>query len=236
MKWYLFCRSGLILFVVILIWLCANIFINVPPDFSKYYGKVVHKELVKSYESHRGDNYHIYNFTYLNKSGKICKENGVEFKEDSPYYDKFINNDQYYDANGFNISVFVFLCIWGFFGTLFTLLVGNDMNEYFSSEKETRIRARNMRIKHFKMFVDFWGYDNEQEREDTHAAIEQFKENDSKYLTFKRYGGTLDVPTWNYIYDEVLNNYNKIVKQRNQKETNITDGEINEEKRGGFCD
>lgn len=235
MKWYLFCRSGLILCISILLWLFVNLFINVPPDFVKCYGNVIHKELVKSVQNNH-NTYHTYNFTYLNKSGKVCNENNVEFKEGSSYYDEFIKNDKYYDVDCINLVIFVLLCAWGFLGTLITTLCENDMNEYFDNSKDSRIKGRNMRIKHFKIFVDFWGYDDEQEKEDTYAAIEMFKENDSEYKHFLRYGGVLKIPKWNYMYDEIWKFYNQIVKERKQKETNITNGEVNEGKHGGFCD
>lgn len=235
MKWYIFCRSGLILFVIILVWLFTNIFVNVPPDFHKLEGNVIHKEFVSADTKQTGDgkvyNYETYSFAYITKSGKIINDTH-KFKKGSDYYDEFIKNDKYYRDNIVNIGIFVFLCVYSFFGFLLTLLVGNDMNEYFSCEKDKRIRGRNMRINHFKIVSDFYGYDNEQDREDTYAAIEEFREHDDAYKKALYYGTVPKIPKWSYMINEISHKYDGIIADRKCKETNITDGE----KVGGFSD
>lgn len=225
---YYFSRSSVITFLIIITWLIANIFVNVPPNFSSKEGDVINKTLVHKEECNSSKNhYHyFYDFTYVTDNGKTVTIKNEEFRDNGSIYKKFIESNEYYTINGLFIFIFVILCIYGVIGFILTLImdVFDDLNEFVSGQ-ENKIKAREMRINHFRIFCNFMGYDDQQEYEDTMKAIEMYRNNEYYQYAVKNHY-SINVPTWCQMIDDIKDYYDKIINERNKSK------EIN----GGFED
>lgn len=232
---YYFSRSSVITFLVIMIWLIANIFVNVPPNFSSKEGDVINKTLVHKEEcnSSRNHYHYFYDFTYITDNGKTVTVKNEEFRDNGEAYEKFIESNEYYTTNGWFIVIFIILCIYGVVGFLLTIVMDgfNDLSEFVSGY-ENRVKAREMRINHFRILCNFIGYNDQQDYEDTMKAIEMYRNNEDDQDKIK-YHCSFNIPTWEVMFNETRKYYNNIVKERNKsnKEENET-----ERKHGGFCD
>jgi hypothetical protein len=222
---YYLSRGSIVTALIICIWLVANIFINVPPDFNKYQGDVIHKELVKSDTTRYSDGRiaHIsnwYNFTYLTKSGHSVNVKNYEYEHNDHNYAKFNDENQFYVTSGWTIIIFVLLCVYGFFGSLITLACDgiDDIEQMIYGDQTVKIHARNMRFKHYKILSDLFGYSDEETRQLTYQAIEM-AQNNSDYLHSLECGWTIRVPHLTNIDEMVENNIKKLIKDK-QREIN----------------
>lgn len=227
---YYLSRGSLVTALILCVWLIANIFVNVPPDFNKYQGEVIHKELVKSDTTRYGDGRianinSLYDFTYLTKSGHSVNVKNYEYEPNDHNYAKFINENQFYVTSGWTITIFVLLCVYGFFGSFITLMCDgiDDIEQMIVGDQTTKIHARNMRFKHYKILSDLFGYSDEETRQLTYKAIEM-AQNNSDYLHSLECGYTIKVPHLTSIDEMVENNIKRLIKEKQQKETNITNG------------
>lgn len=223
---YYLSRGSIVTSLIICIWLVANIFVNVPPDFNKYQGDVIHKELVKTdttkYRDKTRDITNWYDFTYLTKSGHSVNVKNYEYSINDYNYAKFNNENQFYVTSGWTVTIFVLLCVYGFFGSLITLICDgvDDIEQMICGDQTTKIHARNMRFKHYKILCDLFGYPDEETRELTYQAIE-ISQNNSDYLHSLECGYTIRVPNLTSIDEMVENNVKKLIKE---KQKNINNG------------
>lgn len=226
---YYLSRGSIVTALIICIWLVANIFINVPPDFNKYQGDVIHKELVQTdtirYNQGSGSIASIknwYDFTYLTKSGHAVNVKNYEYETDDHNYAKFNNENQFYVTSGWTVTIFVLLCVYGFFGSLITLICDgvDDIEQMICGDQTVKIHARNMRFKHYKILSDLFGYSDEETRQLTYKAIEM-AQNNSDYLHSLECGYTIRVPNLTSIDEMVENNVKKLIKE---KQKNINNG------------
>jgi len=223
---YYLSRGSIVTALVICIWLVANIFINVPPDFNKYQGEVIHKELVKSDTARHGDGtihriYNYYDFTYLTKSGHAVNVKEYEYDDSDYNYDKFKNENQFYITSGWTVTIFVLLCVYGFFGSLITLAGDgiDDIEQMIYGDQTVKIHARNMRFKHYKILSDLFGYSDEETRQLTYQAIEM-AQNSSEYQHNIECGYTIRVPNLTAIDEMVENNVKRLVKEKQKRINN----------------
>ena len=224
---YYLSRGSLVTALILCIWLVANIFINVPPDFNKYQGDVIHKELVQTDTTRYSDGRiaqirNWYDFTYLTKSGHAVNVKNYEYKPNDHNYDKFNNENQFYVTSGWTVTIFVLLCVYGFFGSLITLICDgvDDIEQMICGDQTVKIHARNMRFKHYKILSDLFGYPDEETRQLTYKAIEM-AQNNSDYLHSLECGYTIRVPNLTSIDELVENNVKKLIKE---KQKNINNG------------
>ena len=224
---YYLSRGSIVTMLIICIWFVANIFINVPPDFNKYQGDIIHKELVQTDTTRYSDGRiaHInnwYDFTYLTKSGHSVNVKNYEYEPDDHNYAKFNNENQFYVTSGWTITIFVLLCLYGFFGSLITLACDgiDDIEQMICGDQTIKIHARNMRFKHYKILSDLFGYPDEETRQLTYQAIEM-AQNNSDYLRSLECGYTIRVPNLTSIDETVENNIKKLIKD---KQKNISNG------------
>ena len=224
---YYLSRGSIVTALIICIWLVANIFINIPPDFNKYQGDVIHKELVQTDTSRYSDGRiacinNWYNFTYLTKSGHSVNVKNYVYETDDHNYAKFNNENQFYVTSGWTVTIFVLLCVYGFFGTLITLICDgiDDIEQMIYGDQTVKIHARNMRFKHYKILSDLFGYSDEETRQLTNQAIEM-AQNNSDYLHSLECGYTIRVPNLTSIDEMVENNIKKLIKE---KQKNINNG------------
>lgn len=224
---YYLSRGSIVTALIICIWLVANIFINIPPDFNKYQGDVIHKELVKSDTTRYSDGRianisNWYNFTYLTKSGHSVNVKNYEYEHNDHNYAKFNDENQFYVTSGWTIIIFVLLCVYGFFGSLITLACDgiDDIEQMIYGDQTVKIHARNMRFKHYKILSDLFGYSDEETRQLTYQAIEMVQ-NNSDYLHSLECGWTIRVPHLTNIDEMVENNIKKLIKD---KQKNINNG------------
>ena len=224
---YYLSRGSLVTALILCIWLVANIFINVPPDFNKYQGDVIHKELVKTDTTKFSDGRianikNWYDFTYLTKSGHSVNVKNYEYEPNDHNYAKFNNENQFYVTSGWTITIFVLLCVYGFFGSLITLMSDglDDIEQMIWGDQTAKIHARNMRFKHYKILLDLFGYPDEETRQLTYKAIEM-TQNNSDYLHNLECGYTIRVPNMTTIDEMVENNVKKLIKE---KQKNINNG------------
>lgn len=224
---YYLSRGSIVTALIICIWLVANIFVNVPPDFNKYQGDVIHKELVKTDTTRYNDGrianiYNWYDFTYLTKSGHAVNVKNYEYELDDHNYAKFNNENQFYVTSEWTVTIFVLLCVYGFFGTLITLICDevDDIEQMIYGDQTVKIHARNMRFKHYKILSDLFGYSDEETRQLTYKAIEM-AQNNSDYLHSLECGYTIRVPNLTNIDKMVENNIKKLIKE---KQKNINNG------------
>ena len=229
---YYFSRSSIITFLVIIVWLIANIFVNIPPDFISKEGEVIHKTLVNKEECNPNKNhYHyFYDITYLTDNGKTVTVKNEEFRDNGNAYKQLTEHNAYYATNGWIIFIFIILCIYGFVGTMITIVMEDDLNEFVSGY-ENRLKAREMRINHFRIFCNFFGYDDQQEYEDTMKAIEMYRNNENFQYAVKNHY-SVNVPTWSQMFDDIKDYYNKIINERNKS----NEQNKSKEKYGGFED
>lgn len=229
---YYFSRSSIITFLVIIVWLIANIFVNIPPDFISKEGEVIHKTLISKKECNPNKNhYHyFYDITYLTDNGKTVTVKNEEFRDNGNAYKQLTEHNAYYATNGWIIFIFIILCIYGFVGTMITIVMEDDLNEFVSGY-ENRLKAREMRINHFKIFCNFFGYDDQQEYEDTMKAIEMYRNNENFQYAVKNHY-SVNVPTWSQMFDDIKDYYNKIINERNKS----NEQNKSKEKYGGFED
>lgn len=227
MGFYYLSRGSIVTMLIICIWLVANIFINVPPDFNKYQGDVIHKELVKTDTTRFGDGSirsirNFYNFTYFTKSGHSVNVKNYEYKPNDNNYAKFNNENQFYVTSGWTIAIFVLLCTYGFFGSLITLICDgvDDIEQMICGDQTVKIHARNMRFRHYKILCDLFGYSDEETRQLTYQAIEM-AQNNPDYLHSLECGYTIKVPHLTNIDEMVENNIKKLIKD---KQKNINNG------------
>lgn len=228
---YYFSRSSVITFLVIIVWLIANIFINIPPDFISKEGEVIHKTLLHKELCNPGKNhYHyFYDITYLTDNGKTVTVKNEEFKDFAKPYIKLIESNMYYTTNDWIITLFIILSIYGLIGFIITLIDNgfNDLNEFISGY-ENRLKAREMRINHFRILCNFIGYDNQQDYEDTMKAIEMYRNDENiQYAVRNHY--RINVPTWTDMFKDIANIYRNILTQRNKEDET-------KEQQGCFCD
>ena len=222
---YYLSRGSIVTALIICIWLVANIFINVPPDFDKYQGDVIHKELVKTDTTKYRDKYrdikNWYDFTYLTKSGHAVNVKNYEYESNDHNYAKFNNENQFYVTSGWTVTIFVLLCVYGFFGSFITLICDgiDDIEQMIFGDQTTKIHARNMRFKHYKILCDLFGYPDEETRQLTYQAIEM-AQNNSDYLHSLEYGYTIRVPHLTAIDEMVENNIKKLIKEKQQNNNN----------------
>ena len=222
---YYLSRGSIVTALIICIWLVANIFVNVPPDFNKYQGDVIHKELVKTDTTKYRDKYrdikNWYDFTYLTKSGHFVNVKNYEYSINDHNYAKFNNENQFYVTSGWTITIFVLLCVYGFFGSLITLMCDgiDDIEQMICGDQTVKIHARNMRFKHYKILCDLFGYPDEETRQLTYQAIEM-AQNNSDYLHSLEYGYTIRVPHLTAIDEMVENNIKKLIKEKQQNNNN----------------
>ena len=224
MGWYYLSRSSLLTLFILLIWLIANIFVNVPPDFNTYQGEVIHKELVNSDTArhHNGSIAYVkdwYNFTYLTKSGHAVNVENYEYEDDDYNFDRFEKENKFYVTSGWTVTIFVLLCVYGFFGSFITLACDaiDDIDEMIDG-RQTKIKAREMRFRHYKALCDLFGYKNDEDRQLTYQAIEMAK-NNSNYKRSLECGGSIRVPSLTCI-DEMVDDYTKELIKEKQKEVN----------------
>ena len=224
---YYLSRGSIVTALIICIWLVANIFINVPPDFNKYQGDVIHKELVQTdtirYNHGSGSIASIknwYDFTYLTKSGHSVNVKNYEYETDDHNYAKFNNENQFYVTSGCTITIFILLCVYGFFGSLITLAGDgiDDIEQMICGDQTVKIHARNMRFKHYKIFSDLLGYPDEETRQLTYQAIEM-AQNNSNYKHILECGGLIRVPSLTCI-NEMVKDYTKELIKDKQREIN----------------
>lgn len=227
MGFYYLSRGSIVTALIICIWLVANIFIDVPPDFNKYQGDVIHKELVHTDTTRFSDGRiahisNLYDFTYLTKSGHSVNVKNYEYEHNDHNYAKFNNENQFYVTSGWTITIFVLLCIYGFLGSLITLLCDgiDDIEQMIYGDQTVKIHARNMRFKHYKILSDLFGYSDEETRQLTYQAIEM-AQNNSDYLHSLECGWTIKVPHLTSIDEMVENNIKKLIKE---KQKNINNG------------
>lgn len=231
---YYFSRSSVITFLVIIVWLIANIFVNIPPDFISKEGEVIHKTLVHKEACNKENNhYHyFYDITYLTDNGKTVTVKNEEFKDNGKAYNKLTEHNAYYVTNVWFIFIFVILCIYGVVGFGLTLVMEgfDDLNDLVEGY-ENKIKAREMRINHFRIFCNFIGYNDQQEYEDTMKAIEMYRNNENYQYAIKNHY-SVNIPTWSQMFDDIRDYYYKIINERN------TSNEQNKskEKYGGFED
>lgn len=228
---YYFSRSSVITFLVIIVWLIANIFINIPPDFISKEGEVIHKTLVHKEACNPDKNhYHyFYNITYLTDNGKTVTVKNEEFRDNGKAYNKLIESNMYYTTNDWTITLFVILSIYGLIGFIITIVENgfNDITDLINGY-DNRIKAREMRINHFRIICNFIGYDNQQDYEDTMKAIEMYG-NDENYQYAVRNHYHINVPTWSDMFKDISIIYRNILNQRNKEDET-------KEQQGGFCD
>ena len=224
---YYLSRGSIVTALIICIWLVANIFINIPPDFNKYQGDVIHKELVQTDTSRYTDGRiacinNWYNFTYLTKSGHAVNIKNYEYETDDHNYAKFNNENQFYVTSGLTVTIFVLLCVYGFFGSLITLICDgiDDIEQMICGDQTVKINARNMRFKHYKILSDLFGYSDEETRQLTYKAIEM-AQNNSDYLHSLKCGYAIRVPNLTSIDLMVENNIKELIKE---KQKNINNG------------
>jgi len=217
---YYLSRGSLVTALIISIWLIANIFVDVPPDFNKYQGEVIHKELVKSDTSRYGDGtirriYYYYNFTYLTKSGHTVDVKDYETYSGKTNYNEFINKNKYYVTSGWTVTIFVLLCIYGLVGSLITIAGDglDDIEQMIYGDQAQRINIRNMRFKHYKVIADWFGYPDEETRQLTYKAIDMAR-NNSDYLHSLECGYTIKIPNLSSIDEMVENNVKKLIKEK----------------------
>lgn len=228
---YYFSRSSVITFLVIIAWLIANIFVNIPPDFISKEGEVIHKTLVhKELCNPDKNHYHyFYDITYLTDNGKTVTVKNEKFRDFGKSYNKLIESNMYYTTNDWAITLFIILSIYGLIGSCLTLIENgfNDINEFISGY-ENRLKAREMRINHFRILCNFIGYDNQQDYEDTMKAIEMYRNDENiQYAIRNHYH--INVPTWTDMFKDIANIYRNILTQRNKEDET-------KEQYGGFCD
>ena len=224
---YYLSRGSIVTALIICVWLIANIFINVPPDFNKYQGDVIHKELVKTDTTRYGDGRianinNWYDFTYLTKSGHSVNVKNYEYAYNDRNYDKFNNENQFYVTSKWTITIFVLLCVYGFFGSLITLMCDgiDDIEQMICGDQTVKINARNMRFKHYKILSDLFGYSDEETRQLTYQAIDM-AQNNPNYLHSLECGYTIKVPNLTSIDEMVENNIKELIKK---KQKNINNG------------
>jgi len=231
---YYFSRSSVITFLIIIAWLIANIFVNVPPDFLKKEGEVIHKTLVhkEACQSNNNHYHYFYDFTYMTDNGKTVTIKNEEFKDNEETYKKFIESNEYYTISGWFVVIFVILCIYGIVGFIVTAANdGFDDLDEFVGGYENRIKAREMRINHFRIFSNFIGYDDQQDYEDTMKAIEMYRNNENyQYAVRNHY--QINIPTWSQMFDDIKDYYYKIINERNKSDKQNK----SKEKYGGFKD
>ena len=228
---YYLSRCSVVTFLVIIIWLITNIFVNIPPDFSQKEGEVIHKTLVhkEACNPDRNHYHYFYDITYLTDNGKTVTVKNEEFRDNGKAYNKLIESNMYYTTNCWFITLFVVLSIFGFIGLIVTLVENgfDDINDFIDN-RDCRIKAREMRINHFRILCDFFGYDNQQDYEDTMKAIEIYKNNEDVQWSIKN-DYRINIPTWSDMFNDIRNIYNHIITERNKENEN-------DEKYGGFCD
>lgn len=223
---YYLSRGSIVTALIICIWLVANIFINVPPDFNKYQGDVIHKELVKTDTTRYGNGSininNWYDFTYLTKSGHSVNVKNYEYEHNDHNYAKFNNENQFYVTSGWTVTIFVLLCVYGFFGSLITLMCDgiDDIEQMILGDQTVKINARNMRFKHYKILSDLFGYSDEETRQLTYQAIDM-TQNNPNYLHNLECGYTIKVPNLTSIDEMVENNIKELIKK---KQKNINNG------------
>ena len=163
-----------------------------------------------------------YDFTYLTKSGHAVNVKNYEYDVDDHNYAKFNNENQFYVTSGWTITIFVLLCVYGFFGSLITLICDgiDDIDQMICGDQTVKIHARNMRFKHYKILSDLFGYSDEETRQLTYQAIEM-AQNNSDYLHNLECGYTIRVPNLTSIDEMVENNVKKLIKE---KQKNINNG------------
>lgn len=223
---YYLSRGSIVTTLIICIWLVTNIFVNVPPDFNKYQGDVIHKELVKTDTTRYSDGrianiYNWYDFTYLTKSGHSVNVKNYEYKSNDYNYAKFNNENQFYVTNELTIIIFVLLCGYGLIGSLITLICDgvDDIEQMIWGDQTVKIHARNMRFKHYKILCDLFGYPDEETRQLTYQAIEM-AQNNSDYLHSLECGYTIRVPNLTYIDEMVENNVKELIKEKQKNSNN----------------
>ncbi len=225
---YYLSRSSIITLLIIIVWSIANIFVNVPPDFNKYKGDIIYKECIAkdtiwfdtNHNVIRNIKYH-YNFTYLTKSGHAITVNDYVYEHNDYNFESFKKN-QFYKTNGYIITIFTLLLIFGITGTLITLAnIGIDnIDQMIYGNRQKKINVRNMRFNHYKLLIDFFGYPDEETREITYKAIELAK-NNSSYLNSIKNGYAIKIPNMSEISKMVDDNVKRLIKEKQEK-NNIT--------------